>query len=1087
MPARGGGLCWCLGGSPRPPEIKHGLDFATPLQTMSPDTPMPTDENELNSKFEELVAELGLDKTHRDALYNLPAEKKWQIYCSKKADVGTGKQHGPADYIQNLSVISNNVAKNGEEDQKSAVELVENLKTALRTQTLSFVVSFVEGNGLQCLLDCLTKMDYDTSEGPLHSAIIGCIKALMNNSKGRAHVLAHPDCINMIAQSLAVENIKTKTSALEILGAICLVPGGHRKVLNAMLHFQKWAGERTRFQLLIYDLDRSTGKYRDEVTLKTAIMSFINAALKYGAGQDHLEFRLHLRYEFLMLGIVPVMKKMRSHGNTTLDRHLDFFEMVRNEDEKEFAKRFDGVHVDSKSANAMFDVLRKKLHLSTAYPSLLSILYHMLLIPYGKNDVLQVWSLADKIIQQLVLQLKKGEDPDGAPLEEINVKQLIRQLASETDIKSFQAKLRDAEKANDELAAKLAKKERECEIRVEEKEELVSTMNMMKSKLDKEVAAHVETRQQLQDLLSRVEDIRSQLDTERGEKQKLQQLFHNGSLPADARAGLSAATSNLISDIEAKVKANGAPIQPPPPPPPPPPGMPPPPPPPPAPGAPPLSSHLGMNGVYSSLSAKLKGNPKPKVPMKSFNWTKIPENQITGTIWSELNHSKAYQNLDLEEFQTTFSAYTKPVNEEVEDDQKNTNKSKSQVLTVIDGRRSQNCTILLSKLKLTNEELAKAVMNVDEGEDLPKDMVEQLLKFVPSAEEVQLLSEYSHEIDNMARADRFLFEMSKIVHYEERLKAMYFKKKFQERKVDCKQKIDAVFEGSKEVIRSRRLKKLLELVLALGNFMNKGQRGSALGFRLASLGKMVDTKASANKNMTLLHFLVEVVDRKFPELSKIGEDMPHIQEAAKVNFTDLEKEITNMRKGLQSIEKEVEFFENKLSMSNRDKFVTVMKDFCTVAAYNFASVEEACTDMKQKYEKTLKAFCEDPKQTQPEEFFGSIDTFVTGIADARHENERFKKQREEEEKRKTLEEQLKKEREKRILLRRASSADKTKPTVAIENGDKGEFDDLISALRTGDVFGEDMAKMAKRNRRRIGNAAGDVAGSRERQGSLTAS
>ncbi|GFN76464.1 disheveled-associated activator of morphogenesis 2 [Plakobranchus ocellatus] len=83
MPARGG-LCWCLGGSPRPPEIKHGLDYATPLQTMSPDTPMPTDENELNSKFEELVAELGLDKAHRDALYNLPAEKKWQIYCSKK-------------------------------------------------------------------------------------------------------------------------------------------------------------------------------------------------------------------------------------------------------------------------------------------------------------------------------------------------------------------------------------------------------------------------------------------------------------------------------------------------------------------------------------------------------------------------------------------------------------------------------------------------------------------------------------------------------------------------------------------------------------------------------------------------------------------------------------------------------------------------------------------------------------------------------------------------------------------------------------------------------------------------------------------
>ncbi len=32
------------------------------------------------------------------------------------------------------------------------------------------------------------------------------------------------------------------------------------------------------------DLDRSTGIYKDEFNLKIAIMSFINAALRYGAG-----------------------------------------------------------------------------------------------------------------------------------------------------------------------------------------------------------------------------------------------------------------------------------------------------------------------------------------------------------------------------------------------------------------------------------------------------------------------------------------------------------------------------------------------------------------------------------------------------------------------------------------------------------------------------------------------------------------------------------------------------------------------------------------------------------------------------------
>lgn len=139
---------------------------------------------------------------------------------------------------------------------------------------------------------------------------------------GRAHVLAHPTGLNIIAQSLSTENIKTKIAVLEILGAVCLVPGGHRKVLIAMLHYQKYAFERTRFQSIINDLDRSTGIYRDEVNLKTAIMSFINAVLNYGPGQENLEFRLHLRYEFLMLGIQPIIDKLRGHENETLDRHV---------------------------------------------------------------------------------------------------------------------------------------------------------------------------------------------------------------------------------------------------------------------------------------------------------------------------------------------------------------------------------------------------------------------------------------------------------------------------------------------------------------------------------------------------------------------------------------------------------------------------------------------------------------------------------------------------------------------------------------------------------------------------------------------
>lgn len=55
--------------------------------------------------------------------------------------------------------------------------------------------------------------------------------------------------------------------------------------------------------------------------------------------------------------------------------------MMRNEDEKEFSRKFNDEHVDTNNASAMFDVLRRKLSHSPAYPHFLSLLKHMLLLP----------------------------------------------------------------------------------------------------------------------------------------------------------------------------------------------------------------------------------------------------------------------------------------------------------------------------------------------------------------------------------------------------------------------------------------------------------------------------------------------------------------------------------------------------------------------------------------------------------------------------------------------------------------------------------------------------------------------------------
>lgn len=92
-----------------------------------------------------------------------------------------------------------------------------------------------------------------------------------------------------------------------------------------------------------------------------------------------------------------------------------------------------------------------------------------------------------------------------------------------------------------------------------------------------------------------------------------------------------------------------------------------------------------------------------------------------------------------------------------------TGKNKSKVLSVIDGRRAQNCTILLSKLKMSDEGIARVILDMDTKDVLPLDMVEQLLKFTPGPDEAALLEEHSYDLDSLARADRFLYEISKLV------------------------------------------------------------------------------------------------------------------------------------------------------------------------------------------------------------------------------------------------------------------------------------------------------------------------------------
>ncbi|MEQ2163334.1 Dishevelled associated activator of morphogenesis 2 [Goodea atripinnis] len=91
---------------------------------------------------------------------------------------------------------------------------------------------------------------------------------------------------------------------------------------------------------------------------------------------------------------------------------------------------------------------------------------------------------------------------------------------------------------------------------------------------------------------------------------------------------------------------------------------------------------------------------------------------------------------------------------------------------------------------------------------------------------------------------------------------------------------------------------------------------------------------------------------------------------------------------------------------------------------------------------------------QPDEFFGIFDTFLQSFSEARQDLENMQRRKEEEERRARME--AMRERERRVKKGGATE----------EVG--GEFDDLVSALRSGEVFDKDLNKF-KRNRKRSVN------------------
>ncbi|KAG5461619.1 MAG: Formin, FH2 domain-containing protein [Olpidium bornovanus] len=126
------------------------------------------------------------------------------------------------------------------------------------------------------------------------------------------------------------------------------------------------------------------------------------------------------------------------------------------------------------------------------------------------------------------------------------------------------------------------------------------------------------------------------------------------------------------------------------------------------------------------------------------------------------------------------------------------------------------------------------------------------------------------------------FQVLQIPNYEQRLKAILFKRRFAERMQDVEPSLNDVLAACTELRSMGKFAKVLEVILAIGNYMNGGSfRGGAFGFSMDTLTKLGDTKVAGNARKTLLHYVVHTLDTKFPETENFEKDIAAVHKACK--------------------------------------------------------------------------------------------------------------------------------------------------------------------------------------------------------------
>ncbi|XP_071022008.1 formin-like protein 3 isoform X1 [Oncorhynchus clarkii lewisi] len=753
---------------------------------------------------------------------------------------------------------------------------------------------------------------------------IMCLRAIMNYQYGFNLVMSHAHAVNEIALSLNNRNSRTKALVLELLAAVCLVRGGHEIILSAFDNFKEVCKEKHRFEKLMDYFRVEDGN----IDFMVACMQFINIMVH---SVEDMNFRVHLQYEFTKLGLDDYLEKSKYTESDKLSVQIQAY----------LDNVFDvgGLLEDAETKNVALEKVEElEEHLSHVTEKLLDV----------ENET--IMKVAD--LEKQLLQKDKDLHVIRETYESTNTQvHTLRRMIKEKDA-AFQRSFN--------IEKRLLEMEQQGTIR-------------LRKQPDGDIA--------IEPLGGGGGGGGGGEGGGGGPGVPLSDFGQNGGFSVGpggvtGPGGPGGPGTSLPRASEA-------------PPPPPPPPLPsalgenapcPPPPPPMAPPLPGTAPNFILNMGLSAIRIKKPIKTKFRLPI--FNWTALKPNQINGTVFSEIDDERVLEDLDVEKFEELFKTKAQGPVVDLSGPKTKVSQKAINKISLLDANRSKNLAITLRKANKSTEEICKAIQTFD-LKALPVDFVECLMRFLPTEAEGKMMRQYERErrpLDALTDEDRFMLFFSKIERLTQRMNIITFVGNFSDNVNMLTPQLNAIIAASASVKSSPKLKRMLEIILALGNYMNSSKRGSVYGFKLQSLDLLLDTK-STDRKMTLLHYIAVVVKEKYPELANFFNELHFVDKAAAVSLENVLLDVRELGKGMDLIRRESSLHDH-----------SVLKGFLQTSDTQLDKLQKDAKTAEEAFNNVVNYFGESSKTTPPSVFFPVFVRFIRAYKDAVEDNEQRKKQ-----------------------------------------------------------------------------------------------